>query len=153
MSELVRGASVPLFDRLSSRHEASGDMRQLLSPEELQASIGRELSRLMNTRSRLTPGEFLQGTGTAIDYGIPDFLALSARSQSDTDLLQAVVKLAVGQYEPRLKGTTVQVLPSSKPGSGATLMIGGTVKIGMKLRQLNFELQLDQRTGDSAKAA
>jgi len=153
MSELVRGASVPLFDRLTSRHEGRGDIRQLLSPEELQASIGRELGRLMNTRSRLTPREFLNGTGTTVDYGIPDFLALSARSQADTDLLQEVVALAVTRYEPRLKGTTVQVLPAAKPGSGATLMIGGTVKIGMKLRQLNFELQLDQRTGDSAKAA
>jgi type VI secretion system protein ImpF len=107
----------------------------------------------MNTRSRLTPTEFLLGTGTAIDYGIPDFLALSARSQADTDLLQSVVALAVKQYEPRLKGTTVKVLPAVKAGNGATLMIGGTVNIGMKLRQLNFELQLDQRTGDSAKAA
>jgi type VI secretion system protein ImpF len=153
MSELVRGASVPLFDRLSSRHEASGDMHQLLSPEELQASIGRELSRLMNTRSRLTPAEFLQGTGTAIDYGIPDFLALSARSQAQAELLQSTVALAVGQYEPRLKDVTVKVFPGAGPGNSATLVIGGTVKIGMKLRQLNFELQLDQRTGDGTKAA
>jgi type VI secretion system protein ImpF len=153
MSELVRGASVPLFDRLSSRHETTGDMRQLLSPEDLQASIGRELSRLMNTRSRLTPAEFVQGTGTAIDYGIPDFLALSARSQAQADLLESTVALAVKQYEPRLKDVTVKVFPGPGPGSNATLMIGGTVKIGMKLRQLNFELQLDQRTGDSTKAA
>jgi type VI secretion system protein ImpF len=128
-------------------------MRQLLSPEDLQASIGRELSRLMNTRSRLTPAEFLQGTGTAIDYGIPDFLALSTRSQAQADLVQSTVRLAVSQYEPRLKDVTVNVFPAAGPGNNATLVIGGTVKIGMKLRQLNFELQLDQRTGDSAKAA
>jgi type VI secretion system protein ImpF len=153
MSELVRGASVPLFDRLSARYEATGDMRQLLSPEDLQASIGRELSRLMNTRSRLTPTEFLLGTGTAIDYGLPDFQALSARSQAHSDLLQSMVTLAVGQYEPRLKDVSVKVFPSPGPGSNATLVIGGTVKIGMKLRQLNFELQLDQRTGDTAAEA
>ena len=128
-------------------------MHQLLSPEELQASIGRELSRLMNTRSRLTPAEFLQGTGTAIDYGIPDFLALSVRSQAHADLLQSTVALAVDQYEPRLKDVTVKVFPGTGPGNSATLVIGGTVKIGMKLRQLNFELQLDQRTGDGTKAA
>ena len=128
-------------------------MHQLLSPEELQASIGRELSRLMNTRSRLTPAEFVQGTGTAIDYGIPDFLALSVRSQAHADLLQSTVALAVDQYEPRLKDVTVKVFPGTGPGNSATLVIGGTVKIGMKLRQLNFELQLDQRTGDGTKAA
>ena len=128
-------------------------MRQLLSPEDLQASIGRELSRLMNTRSRLTPAEFVEGTGTAIDYGIPDFLALSARSQAQADILQSTVALAVRQYEPRLNDVTVKVFPGSGPGDKATLVIGGTVKIGMKLRQLNFELQLDQRTADGARAA
>jgi type VI secretion system protein ImpF len=153
MSELVRGSSVPLFDRLSSLEGAVGNRNQLLTPEQLEASIGRELSRLMNTRSRLSPTEFAASTGTTIDYGIPDISALSPKSHADLELLQLTIGQAVRHYEPRLKDVTVKAFPAGNPGAAATLVIGGTVMIGLKLRQLNFELQLDQRQGNRAKVA
>src|SRR4051794_23912788 len=101
MSELVRGSSVPLFDRLSSAGEVSVTSRQLFTPEQLEMSIGRELSRLMNTRSRLTISEFAENGGTTLDYGVPDISALSPKSDADLDLLQATVRQAVIFYEPR----------------------------------------------------
>jgi type VI secretion system protein ImpF len=146
MSKLVRGASVPLFDRLSSRHADSSESRQLLSPEELQASIGRELSRLLNTRSRLGPAEFIEESGTTIDYGIPDVSALASGSQSDLDMIGSAVAVAVRHYEPRLNEVKVKVLPAAER-NGARLHIGGTVRIGLKPRQLSFELPLDPRAG------
>jgi type VI secretion system protein ImpF len=152
MSELVRGSPVPLFDRLASVQGADGSRQQLLTPEQLEMSIGRELSRLMNTRSRLSPSEFAEGTGTAIDYGIPDISAFSPTSHPDLDLLQATIRQAIIQYEPRLKDVTVKAFPSAPGGGAAALLIGGTVTIGLKLRQLNFELQLDQRPASRAKA-
>lgn len=153
MSELVRGSSVPLFDRLSSLEGAVGNRNQLLTPEQLEASIGRELSRLMNTRSRLSPTEFAASTGTTIDYGIPDISALSPKSHTDLELLQSTIGQAVRYYEPRLKDVTVKAFPADNPGAAASLVIGGTVMIGLKLRQLNFELQLDPRQGSRAKVA
>lgn len=153
MSELVRGSPVPLFDRLSSVHGSEGQRQQLLTPEQLEVSIGRELSRLMNTRSRLSPSEFAASTGTTLDYGIPDISALSPKSHPDLDLLQATIKQAVNHYEPRLKDVTVKAFPAPSAGGSAALVIGGTVTIGLKLRQLNFELQLDPRQGSRAKAA
>lgn len=153
MSELVRGSPVPLFDRLSSVQGADGSRQQLLTPEQLEMSIGRELSRLMNTRSRLSPSEFAGSTGTALDYGIPDISALSPTSHPDLDLLQATIRQAIVHYEPRLKDVTVKAFPSAHGGGAAALLIGGTVTIGLKLRQLNFELQLDQRQGSRTKAA
>ena len=44
MSELVRGSSVPLFDRLASSEAPGGVGAFLLLPEHLEASIARELS-------------------------------------------------------------------------------------------------------------
>ncbi len=153
MSELVRGSPVPLFDRLSLVQGADGGRQQLLTPEQLEMSIGRELSRLMNTRSRLKPSEFAASTGTTLDYGIPDISALSPKSHPDLDLLQATIKQAVNHYEPRLKDVNVKAFPATSGGGAATLVIGGTVTIGLKLRQLNFELQLDQRQASHTKAA
>jgi len=153
MSELVRGSSIPLFDRLSSLEGAGGNRHQLLTPEQLEVSIGRELSRLMNTRSRLKPSEYAASTGTTLDYGIPDISALSPKSHPDLDLLQATIRQAVNHYEPRLRDVTVKAFPATRGGGGATLLIGGTVTIDLKLRHLNFELQLDQPPGGGAKAA
>lgn len=145
MSELVRGSSVPLFDRLSSQQGSVSSRHQLLTPEALQASIARELSRLLNTRSRLKPSEFADSTGTTIDYGIPDFSALSAQSQVDLELLESSIRQAIVHYEPRLQDVSVKAFPSAAAGGAATLLIHGKVVINMKLRQLNFEISLDQQ--------
>ena len=145
MAELVRGASIPLFDRLSSVGSVTDNRHQLLTPEQLEASIGRELLKLLNPRSRLLPSEFSASTGTTIDYGIPDTSAISARSPVDLELLQSTIQQAICHYEPRLKDVLVKAFPASRPGGGALLLISGTLMIGLKLRQLNFELQLDSQ--------
>ena len=149
MAELIRGASVPLFDRLLSAAAVQGG--QVMTPAQLELSIGRELSRLMNTRSRLLLQDFLAIDGTTLDYGIPDFSALSSRSQPDLDLLQAAIAKAIALFEPRLKNVTVTA--ASSPTNAATYVaITGAVTIDMKLRQLSFDLQLDPRHGGLAKA-
>src|SRR5258706_16261488 len=95
MSELVRGSSVPLFDRLSSSESPGSAGAFLLLPQQLQASIARELSRLFNTRCRLMPSQYMESTGTVIDYGIPDFSALSPRHGEDRELLEVALTPAV----------------------------------------------------------
>ncbi len=149
MAELIRGASIPLFERLQGGDAAQ--FGQVMSPAQLELSIGRELARLLNTRSRLRLREFLDGSGTTLDYGVPDFSALSSRSQTDLDLLQAVIAKAIAAYEPRLKNVVVTAAASAT-GAATQVAIGGAVTIDMKLRPLSFELQLDPRHGGLAKA-
>jgi len=144
MSELIRGALVPLFDRLSSADD-SVKTEQLLTPEQLQFSIARDLSRLLNTRSRLLAAEFVAQDGTTIDYGMPDISALSPKSDSDLATLQSLVAHAIHCFEPRLKQVVVKAFASVRYAGGVVLIISGVVSIGLLLRQLNFELQLDQR--------
>jgi type VI secretion system protein ImpF len=149
MAELIRGASTPLFERLQG-----GDATQLghvMSPAQLELSIGRELSRLLNTRSGLVLRDFMESGGTTLDYGIPDVSALSSRSQSDLDLLQSAIAKAIAMYEPRLKNVIVKA-DSSATDATTRVAISGAVTIDMKLRSLNFELQLDPRHGGLAKA-
>lgn len=149
MAELIRGASIPLFDRLQGGGEAAP--AQVMSPAQLHISVGRELARLLNTRSRLTLREFLDSDGATLDYGMPDVAALSPRSQSDLDLLQAAIGKAIALFEPRLRNVVVKAALSPVPAA-AQVFIHGAVTIDMKLRPLSFELQLDPRHGGLAKA-
>jgi type VI secretion system protein ImpF len=143
MSELVRGSSVPLFDRLASSEGRGGVGAFLLLPEHLEASIARELSRLFNTRSRLMPSEYAQSTGTVIDYGIPDFSALSPRHAQDRELLEASLKQAVVFYEPRLQNVSVKVAAVPQRGDKALVTVSGDVTIGLKAQRVSFELGLE----------
>lgn len=151
MSELIRGYSTPLFDRLSAATDKGGVERLLLTQEQLEISIGRELSNLMNTRSRLTSSEFLVSTGSCIDYGVPDHVSLSTNSSTDMALLQSIVEKAIKDYEPRLNDVTVQAVTISKPRATVMLLIRGSMTIELKLRQLDFELQLDSQQGNLSR--
>src|SRR4051812_39205995 len=100
MSELIRGSSVPLFDRLAFSESAGGAGVTLLSPEDLEASIARELSRLFNTRSRVPASRMAESTGTSIDYGIPDISSLSPRRDDDRELMEKALAMAITFFEP-----------------------------------------------------
>jgi type VI secretion system protein ImpF len=143
MSELVRGSSVPLFDRLASSEAPGGVGAFLLLPEHLEASVARELSRLFNTRSRIAPSAMSESTGTAIDYGIPDFSALSPRNDEDRALIEKALAQAVGFYEPRLRNVGVKV--SEVPGRGDTAIaaVSGDLTIGLKPQRVSFALDLN----------
>ncbi len=151
MAELVRGLPVPLFDRLSPVELSSGSSARLLTPEQLQVSVARELARLLNTRSARSVPEFLVFPGTTLDYGLPDVGYLSPHSRPDLDLLESAVKRAIELFEPRLSSVTVHASFNPKIGGSPIILIGGVVTIGLKPRQLNFELQIDAPLQKSAK--
>ena len=143
MSELVRGSSVPLFDRLASSEAPGGVGAFLLLPEHLEASIARELSRLFNTRCRLSPSEMGESTGTAIDYGIPDFSALSPRNEEDRAAIEKSLVQAVGFYEPRMSNVAVKVSEVAGRGDRAIATVSGDVRIGLKAQRVSFALNMN----------
>ena len=143
MTELVRGSSVPLFDRLASQEAPGGIGAFLLLPEQVEASIARELARLFNTRSRLPLSEYDKGTGTVIDYGIPDFSALSPRRGEDRDALEAALAQAVRQFEPRLQGVKVKVEAVPDRGDVCAVTLSGDIRIGMQQQRVSFTLNLN----------
>lgn len=149
MTVLVRGSSVPLFDRLAASEAPGGVGSFLLLPEHLEASIGRELARLFNTRSRFPPSAMDLSTGTVIDYGVPDFSALSPRSADDRRLMEWALAQAISFYEPRMRGVSVQV--SAVPGRGdvATATVSGDVVIGLKSERFSFALSINPSQPDA----
>ena len=149
MSELVRGSSVPLFDRLASSEAPGGVGAFLLLPEQLEASVARELSRLFNTRCRLPFSAISESTGTAIDYGIPDFSVLSPRNDEDRTLMEKALAHAVSQFEPRMRNVAVKV--SEVPGRGdtASATVSGDLSIGLKARRVSFALSLNPSANEN----
>ena len=150
MSELVRGSSVPLFDRLSSE-TPGGTGAFLLMPEQMEASIARELARLFNSRSRLSLTEMPHSSGTVIDYGLPDWSALSPRRGEDREALEQALTRAVGFYEPRLKNVKVKVEPVADRGDVAAVTLTGDMTIGITQQRVSFSLNLNP-SHDVAKA-
>ena len=141
MSELVRGSLVPLFDRFAPSDGGAGAF--ILLPEQLTASIARDLGRLFNTRNRLGPSEIDSSTGTVVDYGIPDFSALSPRSEDDRRLLQKALLKSIAFYEPRLKNVAVKVEEVDQRGDSAAVTVSGDITIGLQHERVSFSLSLN----------
>lgn len=142
MSELTKRSILPLFDRLASELPDQ-DNGMLETMESLEDSISRELHRLFNTRSHLQMAGYLQGNGTVLEYGVPDFSFISGQSNTDLEQLQAVLTLAIRRYEPRLLDAAVQVHPSKDRKGLARVQIAGSARLGTEIRRIDFEMQHD----------
>lgn len=142
MSELAKGGVVPLFDRLSSAPAEHGTGAHLETMASLQESIGRELRRLFNTRSSLSPSDYAQGGTTVLEYGIPDLSALSTQNASDCQQVAAALREAVLRYEPRLSDVTVHVSATPNRQERALVRIGAQARAGLELRRVDFEMLL-----------
>jgi type VI secretion system protein ImpF len=152
MSELSRSSSVPLFQRLCARDGEPGDATSF-DAAGLQASIANELSGLLNTRCGLTMAGFLECQGTVLDYGVPDFSALSCRSTYDLTLVSQAVQHAIELFEPRLSHTEVRATQSDANSPGqAQLHIMSAVRLGLTLRRFDFDLPVNLSDGASRAA-
>ena len=135
--------AAPLFARLDG-NLAETDDGHLKTLDAVQASIGRELHRLFNTRSSLRLDDYEHGTATVLEYGIPDFSALSAQDAPGLERLQSALLLAVERYEPRLAEVTVSVVPSPQRKDFAQVHIGAQARVGLELQKVDFEMLLGE---------
>ncbi|MEX3637370.1 type VI secretion system baseplate subunit TssE [Paraburkholderia sp. BR14320] len=135
MPAIVSGSPMPLFDRLAASGEA-----QLPGADGLRASIARELTRLLNTRSRLTFDEFAESDGSVIDYGVPDFSDRSLHSGPDRDLIAAAIGRAIALFEPRLANVEVAFAFSAAHVQRAILTISAQMRAGQSVTHVAFEL-------------
>ena len=135
MPAIVSGSPMPLFDRLAASGEA-----QLAGADALRASIARELTRLLNARSRLTFDEFAERDGSVIDYGVPDFSDRSLHSGPDRDAITAVIARAIALFEPRLVNVDVKFAFPAAHAQRAILTINAQIRAGQNVTHVAFEL-------------
>lgn len=142
MSNYGLVSPLPLFDRLCGEEGEEG----VLDAHGLQASLARELSNLLNTRSRLDMAAFLNSELSVLDFGIPDITSLSPQSQDDRQRLQQLVRQAIAFFEPRLSHPQVRVLEC--PGAPGRLRaeIMAVVRLGRELRRVSFDWAIGSRS-------
>ena len=126
---------MPLFERLvedtGAWLEGEGALRQ---------SVARELSRLLNARSRLTMTEFAKSECGVLDYGVPDFSERSLRSGADRDAILAAVRRAIALFEPRLVNVVVKFGFKDERSRDAVLIVEGDIRVERSVEHVFFEM-------------
>lgn len=78
-----------------------------ISADEVRHSVARNLEYLLNTR---TDSRAQQNSFSVVNYGIPDFSALSAGDVVQVRQLSLTIQQAVTAFEPRLNGVRVDII-------------------------------------------
>jgi type VI secretion system protein ImpF len=143
---IIDGAPTLLFERLIDLDpKGPADPRSLrvLTTEDLRASIGRELERLLDTRRPVSLETAIgQEQVTVRDYGIADWSSLSAQRTQDRQTLATVIRRAILAFEPRLKQPTVTVAQVvGQPGT-LRVNISGTMVYGSIMEPVSFPIDL-----------
>ena len=79
---------------------------------ELRRSVSRDLEALLNTRRELLDElrpEFKELQGSLLNYGLPDFTAMSLLSPTDRKKVRRVIEQTINTFEPRLRSVEVTV--------------------------------------------
>lgn len=150
MSATLPTAALPLFDRLCPEAAGLGSgvgqampRGDRLDARGLQASLARDLARLLGTRSPLGSAEHARRSLSVIDYGLPDLTALWPRSGDDRVRLQQAVLHAITDLEPRLLHPQVQVGDDPTAPQRLRLTIEAAVRLGLQLHRVGFDLAVE----------
>ena len=142
------GTRLPLFDRLVDadprRHEEVQPQR-VLTGGEIQASIRRELVRLLNTRCVETLGALGGQQRTVLNYGLPDFSTLSPTSDGDRERLARLIVEAVRAYEPRLRSPTAMVAVDPQQPRVLRVVLTGMLVLDNLQEPVSFPLVIEHR--------
>lgn len=151
MPEIVRGITSPLFERLALQQvDGEGGMSSISG---IQASIARDLFRLLNSRSKKNLEEYLTDELSVVDFGIPDVGVLGALSGSDIEKLEKVVNIAVNRFEPRLHEVQAKVRSSVKGSHHLEVQLRAAVLLHTEQRRVDFQLSLSGISDSRSEAA
>lgn len=133
-----------LFERLAD--EAAHTQREArpfrgYDLEGLEASLQRELERLLNTRRG--PGPDRPGARrTVLGYGLPDHILDNPASIRDHEVLCRDVAEAIRRYEPRLRSVQVGIAEVHPRTQALTLVIDGEAVLGQKRLAIRFPVAI-----------
>lgn len=139
MSKLVFACATPLFDRLLGTFDST-QVDDKLDSAGLKKSLAREMGHLFSTKSRLTVSEYLAHELTVLDYGLPDFTALSTSSQNDMTLAAEVLTKSLEKYESRLSMVLVTIKPDAAIKTAAHATVMAAVTIGRQALRVDFDV-------------
>jgi type VI secretion system protein ImpF len=104
-----------LLDRLTDDEpdqKQEPRMKRVLSPSRLRECVRRDLGWLFNTSNLVDVvrevGDYPHVVRSVLNYGLPDFTGHTA-SSIDLRVLEALLRNAIWEFEPRLLRNSVQV--------------------------------------------
>jgi type VI secretion system protein ImpF len=145
------GAPVPLFSRLIDEEphvKSEKVVKNILSLDDLEASISGELEIILNTRISAFE-ENSEVPGIPEYYRLPDFFGLRDFStyNIETDIGKAYitkkVREAIVRFEPRLLNPEVILLGISEDRFSLITEIRGEILVGTYRRQVTFPIVLN----------
>lgn len=102
-----------LFEDAFPRHLRTRRVRETpYTLSELRKSVSRDLEALLNTRRELLEElrpEFKELQNSLLNYGLPDFTAMSLLSPKDRKKVRRIVEQTITTFEPRLRSVEVTV--------------------------------------------
>lgn len=141
-----------IFDRLVDLEPLNPEdehrQKQTFNKKELIDSVLQELGRLFNTRSPVPPEKLEPGDRSVLDYGIPDFSALKAKSPDDQRKVAQLLKETIESYEPRLKRVRVSLDESNRIENRIGLIIEADLVAGSVSEPILFPIVIQQLSGE-----
>jgi type VI secretion system lysozyme-like protein len=144
----IPGAVAPLFDRLTNGgpgQQAGAAAPPILDAVALRDHVRDDLSRLLNTRSAFRGRTGDVAEETVLNYGLPDFSALTAASETDRTALAELIARQIRKHEPRL--AAVQVILREIPHNPMAVsgVVVATLCHGPVSEPVTFRLAMDTR--------
>lgn len=103
-----RGILPSILDRLlddQSEPLQAQSSYNVHSLDQVKQAVTRDLEALLNTRRERfedLPPEFTEARQSLVNYGLPDFSALSLQSLEDRNRIRRVLEQTIALFEPRL---------------------------------------------------
>jgi type VI secretion system protein ImpF len=139
----IRGSPLPLFDRLAQGSPESGKEQRILDSITVRESVLHDLRRLLNTRSSRRGKLQPLVEGTVLDYGLPDFSALTPASDTDRNFLAQAIAARVTAHEPRLCNVRVVVGPDPASPKAVLGVIVASLVMGSVYEPVTFHMGVD----------
>lgn len=136
-------AIAPVFDRLIDEDiDTPLDIRpkQFLSIEELQMSIIRDLSNLLNTRATLSWHMCIEKIATPYAYGVEIKIPTSPENVFEIQELEANIDKAIRDFEPRLIDAHSHVTGIGDPAGTLEIFIDAIIAYKNHHSPLSFPI-------------
>ena len=138
------GARALLFDRLSvATTEGSFEAKPLryYSIEEVQNSVAKEVSDLLNTR-RSAASFDADIAASTIAYGIGDYAGFSFKSARDLRYIAQDIEKAIKRFEPRLLDVAVEIPLEQQVNGEPVVKIDAKLCLDKVTHQFSFEIAI-----------
>jgi type VI secretion system protein ImpF len=140
----IKGARASLFERLAAAGSHAKPVVQ--DYPALIAAVTEELGRLLNTRCHLRGESAAVAAGTVLDYGVPEFAALSPANESDQHRLGELLAERIATYEPRLQNVRVALFPREDNPSALEGTLVATLRVGSISEPVSFVVAIDRQS-------